>query len=111
MTTEEQVQKALAAALPDIVGALKEEIKNTVSYRVKEEISQQVNKTITEWYSVELVPEVLKVLAQEKEGLIGSIPKFATALNEALMASMLAKAKENLESSYRRNDILKKLFE
>lgn len=110
MLTQEQINQAVSDALPDVLRGLREQIKesalNTAKYAMHDEITAQVK----EWISKELTPEILRVLTEEKEGLIGIAPVFAAKIIESLTEGMVDSVQKKLENSWERKKIFEALF-
>ena len=107
---KERVEQALNDSLPNIVEALKTEVSNTVSYQVKNEVCNQVTKTVTAWINENLAPEIQAILVQEKEGLLSIVPKISEEITSQLAVAMAKSLSDKLGSSWERKQVLEALF-
>jgi hypothetical protein len=107
MLTEEQISEAVASALPDVLRGLREQIKESALNTAKYAIHDQITSKVKEWVDHEIVPEMIRVLVEEKEGLIRVAPVFASKIVETLTESLVEMMRNKLESSWER----KKIFE
>jgi len=110
MITAEQINEMLEAAKPSIIEGFKKEIANNISYEVKSAASKVIVEETTKWVKENIVPEVVKILVESKEGLISVGAKLAHPMVESLVESILKDFKKNLENSYGRNKIMEVLF-
>lgn len=110
MLTQDQISAAVADSMPNILAGLKEEITNRAIHEAREAAAALVKKTVTEWVSAQLVPEITKILTENKEGLVSIAPKLAAGITDTLAESVLASFKEKLEKSWTRQEVFKVLF-
>ena len=109
-TPEQRVQEALLASLPDIVESLKKEVKESITWQVKNDIAKHVSESVTEWFKDNMLEEIKTVLFAEKEGLMATIPLFAEKITEEFTNNLMSHMKKKFESSYERSRILETLF-
>lgn len=109
-TTKDQVEAALQAALPSIVEGLKKEITQTVSWEVKNSVTKQVVDTVTSWVQAEIVPEIHRILTEEKEGLISLAPTIGKEVVTQLSTALQEQLTKKLEQSWDRQKIFEALF-
>lgn len=109
-TPEQRVQEALLASLPDIVESLKKEVKESITWQVKNDVAKNVSASVTEWFKDNMLEEIKTVLFAEKEGLMKTIPLFAEKINEEVANSLIIHMKKKFECSYDRSKILEVLF-
>lgn len=111
MLSKEDIDRAAAEALPQIMARFKTELEEAAISQAKGVIRSEVGKFVREWVASEVIPELHKALVESKEGIISCAPAFAGQLSDALVKAMADAAKENLQSSYRRKELLQKLFQ
>lgn len=109
-TMKDQVETALQAALPSIVEGLKKELTQTVSWEVKNQVTRQVVETVTSWVQVEIVPEIHRILTEEKEGLIALAPNIGQEVVNSLSVALQETFTKKLEHSWERQKIFEALF-
>lgn len=107
MLTQEQINEAVTGAMPDILAGLRKEIAETAIYQAKQTAQQAVGKAVSDWIIENLVPEVIKTLADNKDGLVALAPTLAQNMTAAMSEAFTASITKKLESSYER----KKIFE
>jgi len=107
MLTQEQINEAVADAMPNVLAGLKREISENAIYTAKQAAWSAVQAAVTKWINENLVPEILTALAESKDGLVASAPLLAQSVNDAMVEAFQDTVKKKLESSWER----KKLFE
>lgn len=110
MLTKEQIEKIVADHMPDVVAGLKNEVRQDITRRVKEEAGNIIATAVREWVTENVIPEVIKGLTESKDGLVSLGVRFREVIMEQLIESMTKELKENLENSWQRREILQKLF-
>ena len=88
MLSQEQIQQAVTDAMPDVLRGLRREIEERLVRDAIQTASMAVNAQVTEWVKENLVPEVLKALAESKDGLINAAPVMAGTMVQALNSSL-----------------------
>ena len=109
--SDEQIKELLDAARPDVVAGLKQELTKSIEWEAKNSASRVITETVNAFMVEEIVPEIKRRLTEDKEAIIATALVGAPQMAEALAASMLATMKTNLESSWKRGEIFKKLFD
>ncbi|WP_257757864.1 hypothetical protein [Burkholderia glumae] len=107
MLTQEQINEAVTSAMPDILAGLRREIAENALYQAKQSAQAAVSKAVSDWITENIVPEVLKALAEGKDGLVGMAPMFAQSMVTEMTSAFTDSIKKNLENSWDR----KKIFE
>jgi len=107
---KEQVEVALQAAFPSIVEGLKKELTQTVSWEVKNSVAKQVVETVTAWVQAEIVPEIHRILTEEKAGLIAIAPTLGESIVKQLTVALQEELTKKLEHSWERKMIFEALF-
>ena len=107
MLTQEQIQSAVADAMPDVLAGLRKQVAEQALLQAQRAAADEVQKAVVEWVRVELIPEVHLTLAQNKSSLVSIAPTIASHIGEALSVALMENIKKKLESSWER----KKIFE
>ena len=111
MIASEKVQELLEAATPSIIEGLKEEVKRSIIWQVKDDAAKLVSEQVQTWVKENILPEVVKQLVESKEGLMQISAQLAPKLAETMVTSLAESFKENMESSYKRRDMFTKMFD
>ncbi|AGZ32681.1 hypothetical protein [Burkholderia pseudomallei] len=107
MLTQDQINQAVSEAMPDILVGLKREISENAISTAKLAAWSAVQTAVTKWINENLVPDIIEVLAESKDGLIASAPLLAQSINAAMLEAFTDTVKKKLETSWER----KRLFE
>lgn len=107
MLTQEQINEAVSGAMPDILAGLRKEIAETAIYQAKQTANAAVSKAVSDWVVENLVPEILKTLTDNKDGLLAMAPTLAHNMTTAMSVAFLDSITKKLETSWER----KKIFE
>jgi hypothetical protein len=110
MLTNEQIEKAVADAIPNVLVGLRREIEETALYQAKQTALTCINKAVQDWCTENLIPGVKEALVESKDGLIALGPLLAEKTTEALVASITADLSEKLSKSWERKKIMEALF-
>lgn len=104
------IESLLEEARPQVLESLKRELSQQISYDARNALSGEINKLVKQWVEDEIIPEVSKMLIESKDSILSSCVVSAEQIAKLLAESMLVKVKENVESSYKRNNIMEALF-
>ncbi len=107
MLTQEQIQDAVNSSLPNVLDGLKKEIADTAINQAKSTVAEEVRIAVSAYVKDEIIPLVLKELAEEKSGLISCAPKMAKGISDEITKALLEGMRKKMESSWER----KKIFE
>lgn len=110
MITVEQINEMLEAAKPSIIEGFKKEIKDGISWEVKNAAMQIVSTETQKWIKENIIPEIVKELIESKQGLISIGVKLAPKLVDALVVEMTKAFTSKLENSWERNKIFESIF-
>lgn len=110
MLTKEQIDDTVKDMLPNIMAAFKEEIKETALSQARETVRDQIRVAVEDWVKENLIPEIIKHLAEEKDGIISTIPKMIDEITHSLSKSLCGDLNKNLSSSWTRKKIFEALF-
>jgi len=111
MFTKEQMNQMLEEVKPQIIESMKKEIRGEISYEIKTAVKEEIKKCICEFMEKEIIPEITKKLLEEKEGLIQIGIKIMPEMVNLISMALLEELKQNIESSYSRDKIIKALFD
>jgi division protein CdvB (Snf7/Vps24/ESCRT-III family) len=109
--SDNQVKDLIDSVMPEIKNKLKQQVIGSVSNQLKYIIEQTIDSESKKFIEGVIVPETRLYLIENKEGL-------TKILNEALAKVLTEGARcivetagKNFESSYKREKIIKALFE
>ena len=111
MLTEAQVKDILTDSLPEIKKAMIAEVKNQLANEIRYSLNEPIKEAVKVFIAAEITPALKAHLVSEREGLIAVAIKAGDEIVVELVKSLVAATKENLSSSYSRNEIFKKLFD
>lgn len=107
MYTQEQINELLEAAKPSIIEGLKNDIKQHITWEMKETAGKLVREHVTSWVNENIIPEITSQLVESKEGLVSLGAGLAPVLLDAMTESFAETIKKKMENSWER----KKVFE
>ncbi len=111
MLTAEQINGAVAEAMPNVLAGLKREISERAINQARDAALEAIRKAVTEWVTAEIVPELQKALIEGKQGLIATVPAMTQAITEQLSAALKDSLTKRLENSWERQKVFKALFD
>ena len=83
-----------------------QEVVNSLTYNFREQIS----KIVTDYIKDSLADDIKKMLNNEKENMLNEIQKSCITIAAEVGKKMVEVATTNLTSSYKSEDIVKKIF-
>jgi len=108
--TDEQIQEIVNSAKVSLTDATAKELAKSVEHTITYQSSQVIGDFAKTWVTENILPEVQKQLIENKDAMISvavrSVEDMALQLSKAMTESLA----KTLESSYSRNDLLKKMF-
>jgi len=107
MLTQDQINEAVQASVPNILSGLRREIEERMVREAMQVATAEVQKAVAEWVKVNLIPSVEKALTESKDGLVATGPVMAKAMTDQIGVALAQTVQKKLESSWER----KKLFE
>ncbi len=110
MISDEQLQKALNDSLPSVLEGIKESFKNQAIREAQNKMSSLVAKTVEDFIAKEIIPEINLFLIENKDGMLGMVPKFSSELTTLIHDSMIKELKNKLENSWERQKIFESMF-
>jgi len=110
MLNVEQTKEIIDRHLPSILDGLKDELRQTIAWDVKQAATAQVSKFVVEWVQEHVIPEVAKQLVESKDGLISLGGKLGQETVDAVTAAMTAQLTETLKNSWSRKGVFEALF-
>lgn len=97
-------------ALPSVLEGLKQEIKGTIDWNVKNDAAKLVSEHVSTFLKEEILPEITRQLLESKDGLITLGTSLGPALVEAMTAALLEEFKKKLQNSWERSKIFEAMF-
>lgn len=110
MLDQETVKSIIDRHLPSMLESLKDELKTSVTYQVKDAAAREVSTFVVEWVKANIIPEVEKALVESKAGLISLGPILAERTNIELAEAFTASLKEALKNSWDRKRVFEALL-
>lgn len=107
MINQQQINDMVKDTMPEIINALRNEIRETTLNEVRRSLQNEVQSVVKEWVVQNLVPEIHNVLIEGKEGLISVAPVLAEQVSLTLAETLKETIAKKMESSWER----KKIFE
>jgi len=110
MFDKKAIQEMLESAKPAVIESLKEELKGSVTREAKQEVIQMVRQHVKEWVQENIIPEITSSLIESKDGIISAGVKMGQGIAEELSVGMTQLIKENMESTWKRQEFFKALL-
>lgn len=108
--TDDQIQEIINSAKVSLTEATAKELAKSVEQSITYQASQVVGEFAKTWVTENILPEVKRQLVENQDALIAVAAKSAEDMAIQLAKAMSESLKKTLESSYSRNDLLKKMF-
>lgn len=110
MLTPEQINEMLEAAKPSIIESIKADVKQCITWEVKEQCAKQVRTHVEEWVKVNVIPEITASLVESKSGLVSIGAELGPAMVAAVVQSLTKEVSEKLGKSWERKKIFDALI-
>lgn len=110
MYTPEQINDLLEAAKPSIIEGLKNDIKQHITWEMKESAGKIVREHVSKWVNENIIPEITSQLVESKEGLIALGAKLTPVLLDSLTESFADAIKKKMENSWERKKVFDALL-
>ena len=110
MITQEEIDRAIKASIPDIVSGLKDKMTKNLIQDAYEIAANAVKKEVDSFVADELCKSLRASLIESKDGLIKLGADLSAKYTEMIFASLVDDLKKKLENSYNRSKILDALF-
>jgi hypothetical protein len=107
MLSNEQIQEMLEAAKPSIIESIKADVKQCISWEVKEQAAKQVRTHVESWIAENVIPEITAALVESKQGLVSIGVALGPAIVDSVVQVLTKEVSEKLGKSWER----KKIFE
>jgi uncharacterized membrane-anchored protein YjiN (DUF445 family) len=108
--SQEQIDNIIENAKPDIINSLKTEAVKTITTNFNYAASNLITEAVKKWTAEEVIPEILSSLTESKDGLIQVGVKAGTEIVEEFAKAMTMQIKESMESSWKRQNLIKTLM-
>lgn len=109
--TETQTKEIIDGAMEQIKNGVVEEAKSHISWVTKDAVEMKIREVINKWVEKEVAPELVVSLNKNKSAIMSAAVMSAQDVAKLLADVMTKKLAENLTTSYKRNNILKALFD
>jgi len=104
------LESVLANATEDIKQAAAKELKEQVISSIKWNMSDQIQRYATEWYSQHILPDIKAKLEADKELIIKTALDGISGIGDEIAKALSDKAKGNVKTSYKLSKIVDGLF-
>lgn len=111
LLTEAQTKEIVNGAIEKIKESVVNEATNQAIWTTKDEIGKSIRDIVSTFVKEEIAPGILLELNKNKSLIIEAAVVSAQSLAETLAKGMADSLAENLGTSYKRDRILKSLFE
>lgn len=109
--TSDEIMAEIENHRDELVAHMVEETKQSISNQISWSLRDEISKLVKNFIADEMAPQIKSALTESKPAILLAVTKMSEELSEELAKAMLAEAKENLQQSYKRAEILKKLFD
>lgn len=109
--SQEQIASILQDAKPSIIAGLKDQVIQQVKWESNNLISKMIQEEVSAFMAAEVIPHLKSNLIESKDGLIAIAVNASQSIVEDLTKSMAGELKGRLETSYKRQQIFKALFD
>jgi len=107
--TEDELNKFLAENRDRIMEASRDAIIDKIKHSMQWNIGDHVHGTVNAFLKDEIVPEIAKLLAEQKEGILKAAKQSAIALSNTLAEKMTEQAVKSLDG-YQAEEVFKALL-
>ena len=104
------IQEILEQNKQEIVNSAIRQIKESIASSVAYGTNREVNEAISAFVKKEILPEVNKYLAENKQSLLNSYTEVISESLGLIGEHMLANAQKKIASKWQADEIVKKLF-
>jgi len=109
--SDDQMQQLVADATKNLQIQVQQNLTKRLEFVVTESATQLIHSHVEEWIRQNVLPDVTTLLEDGKATLLASSIEGANAIAEEFAKAMKGIALKNLESPYRRSEIIKTLFQ
>lgn len=110
MLSNEQIQEMLEAAKPSIIESIKADVKQCITWEVKEQCAKQVRAHVEGWVTENVIPEITASLVESKEGIVSIGAALGPAIVDSIVQVLTKEVSENLSKSWQRKKIFDALI-
>lgn len=115
----EEQNKAISLDIAKIIEERKDELVSAALARLKEKVvaeidwssNESIRSTVKTWLDTNIVPEINKMLDDEKEGILAGLRANIASVGAEIGLGLLKQAQENMAESWKRRSALKALFD
>jgi len=110
MLTPEQINEMLEAAKPSIIESIKADVKQCITWEVKEQCAKQVRNHVEGWITENVIPAITAELVESKQGLVSIGAALGPAIVDAVVQTLTKEVSEKLGKSWERKKIFDALI-
>jgi prophage antirepressor-like protein len=110
MDEKKFVDEALKGAIPAVVESLKNELKRSIDYDVKQKAQELISGYVTDWMTEHVLPEIGETLVAMHEPLLESSRNLAQGIADVLTESLIEQVKKALSDSWSRRQVFEALL-
>jgi hypothetical protein len=108
--TPEEIMAVLENHREELVAHMVEETKTEITRKINWTLAEEVNKIVKDFITTEIAPEIKAQLVENKPAILKAIAVMTEQFSMDLTEALLAQARENLNQSWKRNEIMKAMF-
>jgi len=108
---ESTLSEIMESVKPSLIEGLQNELKSNITWETKEEISKQIREYVETWAKKEIIPEIARMLTEDKDSLVSLGVKLGQEVVEAMVKEMSTAIKSNLENAWKRKKIFEALLD
>ena len=110
-TVSLDIAKIIEERKGDLVEAALSKLKEKVVAEIDWSSNESIRTTVKAWLDTNIVPEINKMLDDEKEGILAGLRSNIAAVGAEIGLGLLKQAQENMAESWKRRSVLKALFD
>jgi hypothetical protein len=111
MITAEDLGKLLAEHEQDIKDSVIDEVKAQIKCDLEWSLRQEISAIVKTFLTEDIAPEIRSALAENKPVILAAVVEAANTMGALLTEGLVSEVKERMETSYRRQNIVKALFQ
>lgn len=108
--TKDELDEFLEANRADITAAVKAKLIEGLLSQHRWEMSEIVAKTVNDFVSTEVVPEIKAYLASEKGAIVEAAKEAARQIGELITKQMVVSATKNMGNGYAFKGVMEGIF-
>jgi hypothetical protein len=108
--TQEEILAVMENHRDELVAHMVEETKKSITNQINWSLQTEINNIVQKFIKEEIAPEIQAQLVESKPAILKAVAVMADELSTDLAKALLETARENLNQSYKRSQILKELI-